>query len=133
MPHHLRIARPVSNLERTQSMYCRGLGLHVIGNFQDHAGFDGVMLGFADAGYHFEFTYCRPHPVAPTPTQEDLAVFYVPDMSNWESACANMLAAGFKQVTSLNPYWELQGRTFEDEDGYRIVMQKAEWSNVEVS
>ena len=114
-------------------MYCRGLGLHVIGSFQDHEGFDGVMLGFADAGYHFEFTYCRPHPVAPTPTQEDLAVFYVPDMSNWESACANMLAAGFKQVTSLNPYWELQGRTFEDEDGYRIVLQKAEWSNVEVS
>ena len=114
-------------------MYCRGLGLHVIGNFQDHAGFDGVMLGFADAGYHFEFTYCRPHPVAPTPTQEDLAVFYIPEMSKWENACANMLAAGFRQVTSLNPYWELQGRTFEDEDGYRIVLQKAEWSNIEVS
>ena len=114
-------------------MYCRGLGLHVIGSFQDHEGFDGVMLGFADAGYHLEFTYCHPHPVAPTPTQEDLAVFYIPEMSKWENACANMVTAGFKQVRSLNPYWELQGRTFEDEDGYRIVLQKAEWSNIEVS
>ena len=54
MPHHLRIAKPVSNLARTQAIYCKGLGLHVVGNFQDHEGFDGVMLGFPDAGYHFE-------------------------------------------------------------------------------
>jgi prolyl oligopeptidase len=42
-----------------------------------------------------------------------------------------MLAAGFKQVSSFNPYWETRGRTFEDPDGYRVVLQQAEWNNVE--
>ena len=130
MPPHLRIARPVSNLARTRTMYCQGLGLRVVGSFENHEGFDGVMLGVAGAGYHFEFTYCRTHPVAPAPTAEDLAVFYLPARSEWQSACDNMLAAGFKRVASFNPFWEACGRTYEDQDGYRIVLQNDEWKDV---
>ncbi len=131
MPHHLRIARPVSDIAHTKDMYCRGLGLHVIASFENHAGFDGVMLGVVGADYHFEFTCSRKHPMRPAPTVEDLAVFYIPAELEWQATCANMLAAGFKQVTAFNPYWEIRGRTFEDDDGYRIVLQQAEWSNVE--
>jgi YycE-like protein len=112
-------------------MYCRGLGLRVIGSFEDHEGFDGVMLGVAGAGYHFEFTHCRIQPALPTPTVEDLAVFYVPSVSEWEAMCDSMLAAGFRRVAAFNPYWEALGRTYEDCDGYRVVLQQAEWSNVE--
>jgi len=108
-------------------MYCRGLGLRVLGSFENHAGFDGVMLGFEGSSYHFEFTHCRSHPVAPTPTAEDLVVFYIPVAPEWQAACRSMLAAGFKQVASFNPYWDVQGRTFEDMDGYRIVLQHGEW------
>ena len=114
-------------------MYCDGLGLRVIDSFENHEGFDGVMLGLTDASYHFEFTHCREHPLVPTPTPEDLAVFYVPVLSEWRSACARMLAAGFKQVASFNPYWDLRGRTFEDPDGYRTVLENAEWSNLATS
>lgn len=116
-------------------MYCRGLGLRVVGSFEDHDGFDGVMLGAEGAGYHFEFTYCRTHPVAPAPTAEDLTVFYIPVATEWQAKCGRMSAAGFKHVASFNPYWEQQGRTYEDPDGYRIVLQQAEpastvsWSN----
>jgi catechol 2,3-dioxygenase-like lactoylglutathione lyase family enzyme len=129
---HLRIARPVSNLYRAQAMYCRGLGLHVIGRFEDHDGFDGIMLGLAGATYHFEFTHCAAHPVAASPTPEDLAVFYIPKLVTCKRACANMLTAGFKQVASFNPYWDRCGRTFEDFDGYRVVLQNAGWINVTV-
>lgn len=131
MQHHLRIARPVSDLAASQAMYCRGLGLKVLGSFENHAGFDGVMLGAEGAGYHFEFTRCRSHPVAPAPTPEDLAVFYVPSRPAWKEACAGMLAAGFRQVASFNPYWDAQGRTYEDNDGYRVVLQNAGWRNGE--
>jgi hypothetical protein len=123
----------VSNLARTSAMYCQGLGLRVLGNFEDHEGFDGVMLGLPGAEFHFEFTHCRAHPVAPTPTPEDLTVLYLPAIAEWESACASMLAAGFKPVSALNPYWEACGRTYQDHDGYRVVLQNSEWSNVEVS
>ena len=30
-------------------------------------------------------------------------------------------------VTSFNPYWEISGQTFEDADGYRIVLQNGTW------
>ena len=110
-------------------MYCRGLGLRVVGQFEDHQGFDGVMLGHPGAEHHFEFTYCRTHPVAPTPTPEDLIVYYMPETAAWEAACARMEGAGFRRVASLNPYWETHGRTYEDGDGYRVVLQNAGWSD----
>ena len=114
-------------------MYCHGLGLRVVGSFEDHDGFDGVMLGLEGSSYHFEFTHYRTHPVVPAPTPEDLLVFYMPAAAEWQTACASMLAAGFKQVSPFNPYWETRGRTYEDPDGYRIVLQQAQWSNVEKS
>src|SRR5215470_5754869 len=110
MTFQLRIARPVSDLVRARNMYCHGLGLDVIGSFEDHAGFDGVMVGKVGADYHFEFTYCRAHPVLPAPTAEDLAVFYVPTPAMWHETYERMLAAGFAEVASFNPYWDRQGR-----------------------
>jgi hypothetical protein len=34
-----------------------------------------------------------------------------------------MTAAGYAPVASFNPYWDRSGRTFEDPDGYRVVLQ----------
>jgi len=112
-------------------MYCRGLGLRVVGSFENHAGFDGVMLSLEGSNCHFEFTRCRSHPVAPAPTPEDLLVFYMSVATDWIAACDRMVAAGFEQVTSFNPYWEVHGRTFRDPDGYRIVLQQEAWSTLE--
>jgi len=123
---HLRIARPVSDLAKTTAMYCRGLGLHIIGSFENHDGFDGVMLAFASSNYHFEFTHGRNDAVAPSPTLEDLIVLYIPEAAEWSAACVSMLDAGFKRVRSVNPYWEIRGRTYVDADGYRIVLQNSE-------
>jgi len=33
----------------------------------------------------------------------------------------------YKPVKPFNPYWDKKGRTFEDPDGYRVVLQNAEW------
>lgn len=106
------MARPVSNLARSVAQYTQGLGLVQLGSFKDHAGFDGTMLGTPGAGIHWEFTVCNSHPVVPTPTPEDLLVFYVPEPEAWQARCDAMLAAG---------------RSFEDPDGYRVVIQCAAW------
>lgn len=129
MHPQLRIARPVSELERSVAMYCKGLGLVETGRFENHAGFDGVMLGKPGLHYHFEFTHCRAHPVVPSPTPEDLIVFYLPDVAEWQRACGSLLSTGFAEVTSFNPYWQRHGKTFEDHDGYRVVLQQALWSS----
>lgn len=124
----LRIARPVGDLERSVRMYVEGLGLAVLDSFRAHAGFDGVMLGLAGMPYHFEFTRRAAHPVAPQPTHEDLIVFYLSDHEHWVRTCERMCAAGFAAVVSMNPYWDLRGRTFADADGYRTVLQHDVWS-----
>ena len=129
MPPHFRIARPVTDLARAEQQYGAGLGLARLGAFHDHDGFDGVMMGEPGGAYHFEFTYCRAHPVKPTPTAEDLLVFYVPDQEQWRRRCDAMASAGFRAVVSLNPYWDIEGRSFEDADGYRVVIQRAQWTS----
>jgi catechol 2,3-dioxygenase-like lactoylglutathione lyase family enzyme len=129
MPTQLRVARPVTDLVESVAMYTRGLGLEVLGSFEDHDGFDGVMLGIRGESVHFEFTFCRAHPLRPTPTNEDLLVFYLPEVEAWERRCHSLLACGFREVPSFNPYWARNGRTFEDRDGYRLVIQRAAWNN----
>lgn len=54
-------------------------------------------------------------------------VFYLPDPVEWEAAVAQMLAHGYGPVTSANPYWDVHGKTFEDPDGYRVVLQNGAW------
>jgi catechol 2,3-dioxygenase-like lactoylglutathione lyase family enzyme len=128
-PHHMRVARPVGDLERATAMYCRGLGLVEIGRFENHDGFDGIMLGEAESDHHLEFTRCRTHPLPPRMTPEDLLVFYLPDADEWQRACRRMSACGFIEMAPVNPYWARRGRTFQDPDGYRVVLQQAEWTN----
>ncbi len=124
---HLRIARPTDAIPPLLAFYRDGLGLRVLGSFEDHAGFDGVMLGAPGAPYHFEFTQQRGHRAGRAPTADNLVVFYYPDAREWEHAVARMRAAGFEAVPSWNPYWDQRGRTFEDPDGYRVVLQQSPW------
>lgn len=60
---HMRIARPVTDLERSFQMYSQGLGLQKLADFQDHQGFSGIMSGREDLPWHLEFTVCHHHPV----------------------------------------------------------------------
>jgi catechol 2,3-dioxygenase-like lactoylglutathione lyase family enzyme len=126
---HMRIARPTDHLDEVVRFYRDGLGFEVIGSFKDHDGFDGVMLGSRQGAYHLEFTQHRGHAAGRAPTQDNLLVFYLPDRIEWEHAIARMTAAGHTPVPSYNPYWDRAGKTFEDPDGYRVVLQNAAWEN----
>jgi len=124
----IRVVRPTDNLAAIAEMYAKGLGFDVLAEFEDHRGFDGVILGHPKQPYHIEFTSQRGHEVGKAPTRDDLLVFYIPDKNDWETGCEQMISAGFRKMPSYNPYWDLQGRTFEDIDGYRVVLQNAAWT-----
>ena len=123
----LRVARPTDNLAEVVRFYADGLGLARLDSFEDHDGFDGVMLGVPGAAYHLEFTQSRRHEAGRAPTRDNLLVFYLPDRRDWQEAVDRMIAAGYAPVLSFNPYWDRLGRTFEDPDGYRVVLQHAAW------
>lgn len=107
-------------------MYRDGLEFAILGEFVDHDGFDGVMLGNQEAGYHLEFTSKNDHSAGRAPTKEHLLVFYLPNRNEWSRLCKLAETSGFEPVNSFNPYWDHRGKTFEDLDGYRIVLQNAD-------
>jgi catechol 2,3-dioxygenase-like lactoylglutathione lyase family enzyme len=122
-----RVARPTDHLEEVVRFYTDGLGLSRLDSFEDHEGFDGIMLGVPGAAYHLEFTRKRGYTAGPAPTQDNLLVFYLPERETWQRAVDRMIAAGYESVPSFNPYWDREGRTFADPDGYRVVLQNAAW------
>ena len=121
----VRMARPTDRLEAVVRFYREGLGLRELGGFQNHEGFDGVMLGLPGAPWHLEFTRQRDHRVGDAPTRDHLLVFYLPEREAWRAAADRLAALGHAPVPSYNPYWDRRGLTFEDPDGYRVVLQNA--------
>jgi catechol 2,3-dioxygenase-like lactoylglutathione lyase family enzyme len=124
---HLRVARPTDDLDAAVRFYRDGLGFEVLGGFEGHDGFDGVMLGHRGAAYHLEFTRKAGHRAGRAPTQDNLLVFYLPDRAQWQGAVDRLAAQGHRPVPSFNPYWDRGGLTFEDPDGYRVVLYNAAW------
>jgi catechol 2,3-dioxygenase-like lactoylglutathione lyase family enzyme len=124
----LRVARPTDDLDAVVAFYRDGLGLQELFRFQGHDGYDGAMLGTPGGPYHLEFTRAHGHAAGRAPTADNLLVFYLPDRDAWESAVERMRATGHDPVAAFNPYWDRLGLTFEDPDGYRIVLQNAAWT-----
>ncbi|KAK2612273.1 hypothetical protein QQS21_001699 [Conoideocrella luteorostrata] len=119
---HLRVARPTDDIDALLPFYCDGLGFEILLRFKEHEGFNGIMVGHRSAGYHLEFTSTKGHTAGVAPTQDNLLVFYLPDPTEFRSAVTRMEDKGFNSVTSFNPYWDRCGKTFEDPDGYRVVL-----------
>ncbi|MCC5634095.1 VOC family protein [Nostoc sphaeroides CHAB 2801] len=124
----LRVARPTDKLDEVVRFYTQGLGLQILGSFENHeGGFDGVMIGIPGVPYHLEFTHQRGHYVGRAPTPDNLIVFYLPNHQEWQQVVEQMKATGYEPIPSYNPYWDKNGVTFEDPDGYRVVLQNAAW------
>ena len=123
----LRIARPTNDVSALVKFYTAALGLTVLSTFEDHASYDGVMLGHPECSWHLEFTHRHGETVERAPTKEHLLVFYVKEKEEWGNAVKKMEDAGGVRVKSENPYWDICGATYEDPDGYRVVLQNAGW------
>ena len=124
---HLRVARPTDRLDELTRQYCDGLGLELLGSFREHEGFDGAMVGDPRAGYHLEFTTERGADAGGSPSPEHLLVLYFASEAEFDARAAAMVTAGFRPVESHNPYWDRHGATFEDLDGYRVVLNRGDW------
>ena len=73
----VRVARPTDRLEEVVAFYRDGIGLPVIGSFEGHAGYSGVMLGLPGTSYHLEFTHYEAGSDCPAPSKDNLLVFYL--------------------------------------------------------
>ncbi|KAF7729679.1 hypothetical protein EC973_004052 [Apophysomyces ossiformis] len=142
----LRFARPTSSLSKILHFYQTALGLDLIASFDNHRGFDGRILSPSTnipgvpAPWHLEFTYQhsdaageQKHSVTETesccaPTQDNLLVLYLKDRAEVEARKTRMGEHGYEAVKSVNPYWDDCGVTFEDPEGWRVVLCWLNWT-----
>ena len=118
----VRIARPTHQLQNVIAFYRDGLGLREIGRFKGHDGYDGVMLGLPGLTYHLEFTQRDGATPCPAPSKDNLIVLYVQDLHELTRMRNRLEAFGYSPVAPENPFWSDKSVTFEDPDGWRVVL-----------
>lgn len=118
----VRVARPTDRLEEVIAFYRDGIGLRVVGSFEGHAGYSGVMLGLPGTNYHLEFTHYDAGSDCPAPSKDNLLVFYLSEREAVDRIVERLGAMGYPPVPPENPYWSTVGSvTIEDPDGWRVV------------
>ena len=121
----VRIARPTNQLGRVVAFYRDGLGLRELYRFEGHEGYNGVMLGLPGLSYHLEFTERDGGHPCPAPDKDSLIVLYIPDRDDFSRVRNRFEKMGRSAVEPENPYWSGAGVTFEDPDGWRLVLCNA--------
>ncbi|HKR99885.1 MAG TPA: VOC family protein [Candidatus Dormibacteraeota bacterium] len=119
----LRVARHTDRLEEIVDFYRDRLRLTEVGAFRNHDGYDGVFLELPGTGAHLEFTTGGAH-AAPSPHPESLIVLYFGSEEGVRAAAERL---GVEPVAPANPYWAEHGLTFEDPDGFRVVLVPDTW------
>jgi ribosomal protein S18 acetylase RimI-like enzyme len=119
----LRVARHTERLAEVVAFYRDGIGLREIGAFRHHAGYDGVFLELPRTGAHLEFT-AGGELGAPAPHPESLLVLYLGDEESVRTVARRL---GATPVAPANPYWAEHGLTFQDPDGFRVVLVPEPW------
>jgi catechol 2,3-dioxygenase-like lactoylglutathione lyase family enzyme len=122
----IRVARPTDKLKEVVSFYRDALGMPVIAQFENHAGYSGVILGMPTERFHLEFTHAEAGSPCPAPSRDNLLVFYMPDSQTYAEAVKRLHDQGHAPVEPENPYWEDKSLTFEDPDGWRVVIYRGQ-------
>ena len=84
---------------------------------------EGAALGRKGAQFELEFEHVQGETVGKAPTHENLLVFFIPDKAEWQRAVERMKKHGYQPVAAENPWGNIDGKTFEDMDGYRVVLK----------
>lgn len=117
----LRVARHTNNLKRIENFYINILGFERLGGFQKHNNYDGVFIGKSGLDWHFEFTQSETE-ANHTFDEDDVMVLYPSTMKEYNTLLSRFYDNDIAQIKASNPYWNENGKMFQDPDGYRIVV-----------
>lgn len=122
-----RVARPTVELAAVRRFYEDLVGLDLLFEFEDHDGFDGVILGLGDETSQLELVHAPDADIVPRPSVEDQLVLYFDGLSSRDQVVARLSGAGFPALApdddTVNPYWARVGAVVVvDPDGYRLVL-----------
>ncbi len=119
----VRIARPTDRLDDVVRFYVDGVGLRELSRFENHAGYDGVMIGLPGSGYHLEFITHVDGSPGDAPSNENLLVLYFDGEAAVDVVVARLGEMGVESVVPENPFWEANGgKAFPDPDGWIVML-----------
>lgn len=117
----LRVARHTNDLNKIEDFYVNILGFERLGGFQNHNNYDGIFIGRSGLDWHFEFTQSEAK-ANHTFDEDDAIVLYPKTILDYNELINKLLSNNISTITAINPFWNENGKMFQDPDGYRIVV-----------
>lgn len=122
----VRFARPTLRLAECTAFYRDVLGLSVLFEFRDHAGYSGTVFALPDRFVQLELVERVDTASIPRPDPENALVFYLRPADAVAEMRTRVQTLGVDLVVPENPYWVRAGAwSVADPDGW-IVMFVAE-------
>lgn len=116
-----RYARHSDDIKPLIEFYTKVIGLDVLGDFDNHSGYNGVFLGVKGLDWHLEFTESI-EKVEHSPDKDDLIVLYFDSIEEIDRIIARAERFGVNTLISKNPYWQSNGFEMMDPDSYGVVL-----------
>lgn len=117
----LRVARHTNDLEKIENFYVNILGFERLGGFENHDNYNGVFIGKSGSDWHFEFTQSDVK-AENLFDDDDITVLYPKTILEYNLLIDKVIESNISIITAVNPYWNENGKMFQDPDGYRIVL-----------
>ena len=125
----LRVARHTDNLEKVISFYIEIMGLEIMGDFKNHDGYDGVLIGKPNWDWHLEFTISQENPNHIF-DEDDILVFYPKTKAELDSIMNKIHENNFEIKKSKNPYWNINGILIKDYDNHNVIISPLKIRNL---
>ncbi|MEG1238451.1 MAG: VOC family protein, partial [Flavobacterium sp.] len=109
------------NLEIIENFYINILGFERLGDFQNHKDYDGVFIGKTGLDWHFEFTQSKVK-ANHSFDEDDVIILYPKTILDYNELIDKLEHHNISTITAVNPFWNENGKMFQDPDGYRIVI-----------
>ncbi len=116
-----RVARHTNQINEIKDFYTKVLNFEILGEFQNHNGYDGIFIGKPDLDWHLEFTTTHEN-VDHYFDEDDCLVFYPTTQQEYDEIIERLELHHIKLIKSKNPYWNDNGISFLDPDGLVIIV-----------
>lgn len=121
-----RFARHTNNLENIKSFYINVLGFELLGEFKNHANYNGVFIGKPNLDWHLEFTTSDDE-IIHSFNEDDILVFYPETAEEYKLNIETIQKQNICFINAKNLYWNENGKMILDPDGYRIVISNSKF------
>lgn len=118
---NFRVARHTNDLEAIKFFYVTILGFEILGNFENHDGYDGVFIGKKELDWHLEFTKSD-EIIKFHFNEDDALVFYPTSNEEYIKTIKSLEMNSINYIIAKNPYWNENGKMVLDPDGYRVII-----------